>query len=85
MLYFVSGVAGGSRGAKQSPPLGSGAAPMVLCMVFHMVLGFDGLFRLQGDAFVVEGFFLRPVVDPVQWEICGIDSCGERIWRAAKR
>jgi len=26
-LYVVSGVAGVSRGAKQSPPLGSGAAP----------------------------------------------------------
>ena len=43
------------------------------------------LFQLQGDAFAAEGFLLGPEVDPIQWEICGIDSCGERIWRAVER
>ena len=41
--------------------------------------------RDQGDAFAAEGFFLEPEVDLVQWEICGINSCGERRWRAAER
>ena len=36
------------------------------------------LFQLQGDAFAAEGFLLGPEVDPVQWEICGINSCGEK-------
>ena len=51
-MYVASGVAGGSRGAKQSPPLGSGPAKIgfcadpligrpthVLCMILHMALG----------------------------------------------
>jgi len=27
------------------------------------------------------GVFSGPMVGPVQWEICGINSCGERRWR----
>ena len=57
-LYIALGAGGGSQGERQPPLLGSGAAPRrklfwcadplisgpthVLCMILHMVLGYDG-------------------------------------------
>jgi len=29
--------------------------------------------------------FIKPMVDPVQKDICEIDSCGERRWQAVER
>jgi hypothetical protein len=76
------------------PDLGSRGKSLCLSVLWFMLsllfifcykIHVSELFRLQGDAFAAEGFLLGPEVDPVQWEICGIDSCGERRWRAAER
>ena len=53
------------------PDLGSGGKSLCLSVLCFML----SLFFI----------FLGHEVDPIQWEIYGIDSCGETRWRAAGR
>ena len=46
---------------------------------------YQSCFGFKGTPLLLRGFLLRPMVDPVQWEICEIDSSGERRWRVVER
>jgi len=48
------------------------------------LIWYPSCFAFKRTPLLLRGF-LRLVVDPVQWEICGINSCGERRYRAVER